>query len=82
MGKKSSTYNKLLKAWTKFDNAINRFNHQADKKGWDTKIAMYAILGNRDTAERAVKEFKKLDAVLGFRSEEESYGRAYIPDPK
>lgn len=71
MGKKSSTYNKLLKTWTKFEKAINRYNDQANKKGWDTRVAMFAILGDRVTAEIANQEFKKLNAVLGLKDEEE-----------
>lgn len=71
MSKGKDTYSKLMKTWMKFEKAINRYNDQANKKGWDTRVAMFAILGDRVTAEIANQEFKKLNAVLGLKDEEE-----------
>lgn len=70
MGKKSSTYHKLMKTWTKFEKAANRYNDQANKKGLNSRVAMFAILGDRVTAEIANQEFEKLVAVLGLKDEE------------
>lgn len=70
MSKWKDTYSKLMKTWTKFEKAVNRYNDQADKKGLDTKIAMFAILGDRVTADIANIEFEKLIAVLGLKDEE------------
>lgn len=70
MGKKSSTYHKLLKTWTKFEKAVNRYNDQANKKGLNSRVAMFAFLGDRVTAEIANQEFEKLVAVLGLKDEE------------
>ena len=71
MGKKSSTYHKLMKTWTKFEKAVNRYNDQANKKGLDSRVAIFAILGDTVTAEIANQEFKKLNAVLGIKDEED-----------